>query len=107
MSSTVACAVSAARSTTATGPPSAPRSLAAGGTYANPALLWVRRLAAGAVGWNRVQPTSAGRVQLPGWAWISVFVALGFAMVTIFKPKAAPITAPLYAIAEGLFLGVI
>ena len=28
-------------------------------------------------------------------------------MVCIFKPKASPILAPLYAIAEGVFLGVI
>ncbi|MEE2960292.1 MAG: Bax inhibitor-1/YccA family protein [Myxococcota bacterium] len=30
-----------------------------------------------------------------------------FALVTIFKKTAAPITAPLYAICEGLFLGVV
>ncbi len=32
---------------------------------------------------------------------------LVFAMITIFKPKAAPFTAPLYAISEGAFLGAI
>ena len=29
------------------------------------------------------------------------------ALITIFKPKASPVTAPLYAAAEGLFLGAI
>lgn len=29
------------------------------------------------------------------------------ALITIFKPKAAPFTAPLYAVLEGLFLGAV
>jgi uncharacterized YccA/Bax inhibitor family protein len=91
-------------------PPAAPastRTMTVGGTFARTAVLWVLLVAAGAVGWNQVDTTTAGQVRLPGWAWVSVFVALGFAFLTIFKPKAAPISAPLYAIAEGLFLGVI
>jgi uncharacterized YccA/Bax inhibitor family protein len=48
-----------------------------------------------------------GQVQLPGWSWIALIVAFGFAIATFVKPKAAPFTAPLYAVAEGLFLGVI
>jgi len=34
-------------------------------------------------------------------------VGFGLAMVCIFKPKASPFLAPLYAVAEGVFLGVI
>ena len=36
-----------------------------------------------------------------------MIVGLILAMVTIFKPKASPVTAPLYAIAEGFFLGAV
>ena len=59
------------------------------------------------MGWQQAQTTEVGRVQIPGWAWIAMFVAFGFAMLTAFRPKTAAITAPLYAIAEGVFLGVI
>ena len=54
------------------------------------------------------------------WAWVSVpedkqvlamiggiLVALGFGLITTFKPKIARITAPLFAVAEGIALGVI
>lgn len=37
----------------------------------------------------------------------SVFVGLGLAIFTAFKPQLARITAPLYAAAEGFFLGAI
>src|SRR3982751_4030224 len=62
-------------------PPAAPAdtpTMTVGGTFAKTGFLWLLLLAAGAVGWNQVQTTTAGRVQLPGWAWVSVFVALGF-----------------------------
>jgi uncharacterized YccA/Bax inhibitor family protein len=39
--------------------------------------------------------------------FLLMFAGLGVAMVTIFKPKSAPITAPLYAVVEGLFVGFI
>jgi uncharacterized YccA/Bax inhibitor family protein len=83
------------------------RTMTVGGTFARTAVLWVLLVAAGAFGWNQVETTEFGQVRLPGWVWVAVFVALGFALVTIFKPKAAPITAPLYAIAEGVFLGAL
>ena len=51
--------------------------------------------------------TVTNEVQIPGWAWICLFVGFGLAMVCVFKPKASPFVSPLYAIVEGLFLGVI
>jgi len=87
--------------------PTATRTMTVGGTFARTGALWVLLVAAGAVGWSQTQTTEIGTVRMPGWAWISLFVAFGFAMVTAFKPKAAPITAPIYALAEGLFLGSI
>ncbi len=54
------------------------------------------------------------------WAWTSIpdkyfglaliggiFVGLGFGLVTTFKPEVARFTAPLYAVAEGVALGMI
>lgn len=44
------------------------------------------------------------------WAsYTGIIAIIGFvvAMITSFKPTAAPITAPIYAFIEGLFLGVI
>eukprot|EP00752_Nemacystus_decipiens_P013755 g12208.t1 len=41
------------------------------------------------------------------WVLGGAIGGLILALITIFKPKAAPVTAPMYAIAEGLFLGAI
>ena len=40
-----------------------------------------------------------------GWLMLGVFGGLITAMVTIFKQNWAPITAPIYALMQGLFLG--
>ena len=64
--------------------------------------------------WSKVtagmtaEATAGGTVGFGGampWIFGGMIVGLVFALITAFKPKAAPITAPLYAIAEGLFLG--
>jgi uncharacterized YccA/Bax inhibitor family protein len=39
------------------------------------------------------------------WIWGGAIGGLVFALITSFAPRAAGITAPLYALAEGLFLG--
>jgi len=41
------------------------------------------------------------------YLWGGLLGGFVLALITIFKKSAAPITAPLYAIAEGLFLGAI
>ena len=46
-------------------------------------------------------------VSLPGWIFPVVLGALGVAILTIFKPKLARFTAPVYALLEGAFLGAI
>jgi uncharacterized YccA/Bax inhibitor family protein len=46
-------------------------------------------------------------VDIPGWTWIALIVGTILAFVCIFKPKASPLLAPLYALAEGVFLGAI
>lgn len=39
------------------------------------------------------------------YIWGGAIVGLIFALITCFKPTWAPVTAPLYALAEGLFIG--
>jgi len=61
--------------------------------------LWTWQLTYGSIGagavWANPMP----------WAIGGALGALVIAIVTMFKPAAAPITAPLYALGEGLFLG--
>jgi len=45
-------------------------------------------------------PASVG-----GWLMLGVFGGLITAIITIFKTSWAPVTAPIYALCEGLFLG--
>jgi uncharacterized YccA/Bax inhibitor family protein len=42
-----------------------------------------------------------------GWIWGGLIGGLVFALATIFKKTWAPVTAPLYALAEGLCLGAL
>ncbi len=83
------------------------------GTVNKTAILLALALMTAMWAWNVVFPGSATTTinalpSPPGWllmgAPILAFVA---ALVTIFKPTAAPISAPIYALLEGLFLGTI
>lgn len=63
-------------------------------------------LATGWFGWQSVEQSELG-VSLPGWLLPVLLVALGVAILTIFKPRVSPYTAPAYAALEGLVLGAI
>lgn len=52
---------------------------------------------------NAAGPTAAAPVYL----WGGVIGGLVMALITIFKKQWAPVTAPIYAILEGFFLGAI
>ncbi len=89
--------------------------MTANGAFAKTFFLFLIVVAAGAFGWSQApDPTTSisngvvtTNVNFPAWTWIALFVGFGLAMVCIFKPKASPFLAPLYALAEGVFLGVI
>lgn len=49
----------------------------------------------------------AGAAATTPWLWGGLIVGFILALVTAFKKEWAPVTAPLYAVAEGLFLGAI
>jgi len=41
-----------------------------------------------------------------GYWWIAgALIGLGLVLFTVFRPQKAPVTAPLYAVAEGIFVG--
>ncbi len=79
--------------------------MSANGTFAKTFLLWVLLVVGGVFGWSQVTVDPVGTVSLPGWIFIPLFVAFGLALACIFAPRTAPFTAPLYAVAEGVFLG--
>jgi len=99
-----------------------------GGTITATLVLFALILASGAFGWSQVQQTSEplfdaatgapiltssgeqavqNTTSLPGWLFVAALVGFGLAMVAIFKPKAAPFLAPLYALCYGAALGAI
>jgi uncharacterized YccA/Bax inhibitor family protein len=65
-------------------------------------------LAGGYVGWRSVEVNAANEVtKFPTWTLALVLVGFGLVMVSSFKPHLARILAPIYAVAEGVFLGAI
>ena len=50
---------------------------------------------------------TAGTQAVMPWMIGGLIVGLIFALITIFVPKVSPYTAPLYALAQGLFLGAV
>ena len=56
--------------------------------------------------WNKTyQAESMAEIQ--PWLWGGIIGGLVLALITIFVPRISPVTSPLYAIAEGLFLGAL
>ncbi|MFC3551198.1 Bax inhibitor-1/YccA family protein [Lysobacter cavernae] len=60
-----------------------------------------------AFAWNQVQFTSAGVVGAGPYVWGGAIGGLVLALITTFKKEWSPVTAPLYALVEGFFLGAI
>lgn len=60
---------------------------------------------AATVTWGMAMNQGVGAA-LP-WAIGGAILGFILALVTIFKPQASPVSAPLYALAQGLFLGAI
>ncbi len=64
-------------------------------------------LATGWFGWQSVKTVDGVVTSFPGWLLPVLLVGFGVAMLTIFKPRLSPFTAPAYAAIEGLVLGAI
>ncbi|MFO0882260.1 MAG: Bax inhibitor-1/YccA family protein [Candidatus Saccharimonadales bacterium] len=75
-----------------------------GGTVVKTLILVLLVMATGVLGWRAVgNVTGNVALLLIG----SSIAALVFALIASFVPKSTPITAPLYALAEGFLLGAI
>ena len=61
-------------------------------------------LVAAAFTWNQVSVPGA---PIQGYIFGGLIIGLVASIATIFKPTLAPITTPIYAVAEGCFLGAI
>ncbi|MGJ7903704.1 Bax inhibitor-1/YccA family protein [Lysobacter sp. 1R34A] len=57
--------------------------------------------------WSQVQITELGAVGAGPYVWGGAIGGLILALITTFKKTWAPVTAPLYALVEGFFLGAI
>ncbi|MDQ2648711.1 MAG: Bax inhibitor-1/YccA family protein [Actinomycetota bacterium] len=90
-----------------TGPrPNDDRMTVSGVAWATGALL-VLLLGAAVFGWNSVEASPTGGVDLPGWTYLVAIAGFAVAIGTMFKPPVARFTAPVYALLEGAFLGSI
>ena len=84
------------------------------GTVGKTAILLVCCVATAVFTWGRfgeaaqaAEGFAAGYAAVQPWLWGGVIGGLVFAWITAFKRTAAPITAPLFAACEGLFLGAV
>jgi uncharacterized YccA/Bax inhibitor family protein len=76
------------------------------GTVNKTALLLILLVVPAIVSWEKAFAAADPSALYP-WMIGSAILGLVIAMVTIFKKTAAPITAPLYAVVEGVFLGIL
>lgn len=76
------------------------------GTVNKTGLLLLCAVASAAWAWHLFMQTRSAETVLP-LLWIGTIGGFIFAMVTVFKKTWAPVTAPAYALLEGLALGSI
>ncbi len=76
------------------------------GTITKAFLLLLMVMAAGAYTW-KIYYESINPASVNGWMLGGLIVGFISAMVISFKPNTAPFLSPIYAAAEGLFLGAI
>ena len=77
------------------------------GVISASAVLFVILLASGVIGWLSVRGSAATGQTFPGWIIAPLLIGLGLVIASALRPKISPITAPFYALAEGLVVGAI
>ena len=77
-----------------------------GGTVNKTAILLLMLAMTAIWSWKKVMTLGDISVMMP-WMFGGMIVGLIFAIMTIFKKTAAPYTAPVYALAQGVFLGAL
>lgn len=102
--------------TSAWAPPKVAEPMTVNGTITATAVLFVLLLASATVGWIQtgepeIVTNADGQLvydyAIPFLAWVGVFVGLGLAILLAFRPHLAKFIGPLYAIAQGFFVGAI
>src|SRR6201999_113711 len=78
-------------------------SMTISGTVNKAGILMLCVIATAMYTWN--QSFTNGPSAVAGYTMIGAFGGFIMAMVTVFKKEWSPITAPIYALLEGLFLG--
>ena len=76
------------------------------GTVNKTGILLLLAVLTGAFAWSQVEVTAEGATGM-GYLWGGLIGGFVLALVTTFKKAWAPVTAPLYALVEGFFLGAI
>jgi uncharacterized YccA/Bax inhibitor family protein len=84
------------------------RTMSIEGTATATGVLFVLLIAAGAVGWQLVETVDGvGVTKFPTWSIAGVLIGLACVIGIHFKPQLAKILGPIYALAEGVFIGAI
>lgn len=78
-----------------------------GGVAQTTGILFLLLMVAAFFGWTATETNEIGQAQLPGLAIGAIFVGFVLAIVLAFKPMLAKFLAPIYAIAQGYFVGAI
>ena len=84
-----------------------PQVMTVSGTITATGVLLVLLIASATAGWMATDDLGDGRVALPVLAIGGILVGFVCAIVVHFKPLWSKVLAPVYAIAEGFFLGAI
>lgn len=77
-----------------------------GGTVNKTALLLIGLIVTAAFSWRRAMGAEDPSTLMP-YIMVGAIGGLVVALVTVFKKDWAPLTAPIYAVLEGLFLGIL
>jgi uncharacterized YccA/Bax inhibitor family protein len=77
------------------------------GTISATAVLFTLLLVSAVAGWFSTPTTEGGEVQFPGIALVGVIVGFACVIALWFRPQWAKVLGPVYALAEGFFVGAI
>jgi uncharacterized YccA/Bax inhibitor family protein len=82
--------------------------MTANGAMSATLFLMVLLVAAATFGWSSVKTVGVGEsIAFPSWAMVAMIVGFVSVIAATFKPTAARILAPVYALAEGAVVGAI
>lgn len=77
------------------------------GTATATGVLFILLLASAVFGWSLVKTSLNGEITFPTWSLLGVLVGFGCVLAMHFKPQWAKVLGPVYALAEGVFIGAI